>query len=163
MLRRDPRDAAVSLYYSIRYSHQEPPAESGARERFLRCKARLETLTVAEGIRQVTAHSAITEFMATVEFLPRYPQTCLTTYESLVGDFPAWLARVQAHLGWTDKQAASVGEGLAGSVAPPETEDPQQHKRRIRPGNWQEVYDQPLCRLFEDRLGTHLTDAGYTW
>ncbi len=106
---------------------------------------------------------ATRQFMWTVEFLQRYPQTCLTTYETLLEDFPAWLAQVQAHLGWTDEQATSVGAGLEAELRPPEREDPHEHKRRMTPGNWREVFDDRLRRLFEKQLGAHLADAGYGW
>ncbi len=81
----------------------------------------------------------------------------------LTTDFAAWLARVQSHLGWTDEQAARVGHGLEVTVAAPAREDPHRHKRRVTPGNWREVFDDRLHRLFEESIGPDLEAAGYAW
>jgi hypothetical protein len=164
MLRRDPRDAAVSLYYSVRYSHAEPPATDPKwRRRFQERRAMLERLNVQDGITQLTARTAMREFLRTEGFLRRFPATLLTTYERLVGDFPGWLEQVRQHLGWSDELARAIGAGLQDQVKAPPEEDPRRHKRRVTPGNWREVFDDRLCERFERRLGRYLTEAGYGW
>ena len=164
MLRRDPRDAAVSLYYSVRYSHAEPPATDPTwRRRFHQRRTMLEALDVREGIARLTARTAIREFLRTEGFLRRFPATLLTTYETLVGDFPGWLEQVRRHLGWSAELARSIGAGLEDQVKAPPEEDPRRHKRRVTPGNWQEVFDERLSEVFQRRLGRYLTGAGYEW
>lgn len=163
MLRRDPRDVAVSFYYSFAYSHAPPPGNGRASRKFESRRQAIQKMDVPRGIVKYTAKSAIKQFLATVDFLERYPQTCLTTYEQLTTDFSAWLERVRDYMGWTVAQAAAVGEGLEASVQPPEKEDPYQHKRRVRPGNWKEAFTPPLRRLFEKKLGHHLAEGGYEW
>jgi hypothetical protein len=160
MLRRDPRDVAVSLYYSIRFSHTSKTRDP---EGFLNKKSALEQLDVVEGVLQHTSKTAISQFLATRRFLDKHPHTCLTTYEALTTDFPAWRARVIEHMGWSEEDSAKVFAGLVESLAPPKKIDPYKHKRRVTPGNWREVFDERLRELFERRIGRELTAAGYTW
>lgn len=162
MLRRDPRDVACSYYYSWAYSHQPPPGSERREKFFARRKALLE-LGPPEGIFEYSARPAIRQFLTTIEFLERYPQTLLTTYETLVTDFPAWLDAVAEHLGWSQEERERVGRGLEREVAPPPREDPYRHKRRVTPGAWRDHFEPKLERLFERKLGRRLADAGYEW
>jgi hypothetical protein len=160
MLRRDPRDAAVSAYYSRAFSH---PVPAHGAEEFLAERERMQAVEVAEGILKYTAEPIIEEFLATETFLARHPETLLTTYEELVGDFDGWFARVAAFLDWPDELRDLIGRGLAAQVQPPAVVDPMQHRRRVTPGNWKEVFDEPLTVLFRERLGDSLVQAGYGW
>lgn len=160
MLRRDPRDVAVSLYYSIRFSHTSKTRDP---EAFLDRKAALENLDVVEGVLQHTAKTAINQFLATFRFFERYPHTCLTTYESLTTDFPSWRAQIERHMQWTPEQSSKVFAGLDKSLEPPSKVDPHKHKRRVTPGNWREVFDDRVRELYERRIGRELQEAGYHW
>ena len=160
MLRRDPRDVAVSLYYSIRFSHT---TKTRNKKHFLSRKAVLADLDVANGIAEITHKPSIKQFQATEAFLKKHPQTCLTTYEMLVGDLPAWIDRVKNHLQWTDDQAASISRGLAKAVKAPAKADPARHKRRVTPGNWKDVFDDRLREIYDRLIGPELEAAGYLW
>ena len=160
MLRRDPRDVAVSLYYSIRFSHTSKTRDP---EAFLDKKSALENLDVIEGIIQHTSKTAINQFLATNRFIEKYPHTCLTTYETMTTNFPAWRSQVQQHMQWTPEQSDSVFRGLDKSLEPPAKVDPYKHKRRVTPGNWREVFDDRVKDLFERRVGRELKQAGYVW
>jgi hypothetical protein len=160
MLRRDPRDVAVSLYYSVRYSHTTKTRDP---EAFKNKRAILEAMGIVEGIMKHTAETAMSQFIATFDFLQKYPHACLTTYETLTMDFPSWSRQVREYMQWSDEESHAVFDGLDANVAPPETIDPFQHKRRVTPGNWREVFDDQLINLFEKRIGTELAKAGYVW
>ncbi|MHC4990973.1 MAG: hypothetical protein ACYTGC_08325 [Planctomycetota bacterium] len=160
MVRRDPRDAAVSLFYSKAYSHRVPP---GKEQKFLEERARLQAMSPADGIWELTSEEPIEEFRATTRFLERFPQTCLVPYELLVGDFERWYRTVADHLQWSSPLAERIAEGLAATVQPPAAEDPHQHKRRVTPGNWREVFDERLRALFEREIGSEMAQAGYDW
>ena len=160
MLRRDPRDVAVSLYYSIRFSHTSKTRDP---EAFLDRRAALQQLDVVEGILQHTSKTAINQFLTTFRFLEKYPHTCLTTYETLTTDFPAWRSHVQEYMQWTHEQADTIFAGMDKSLEAPAKVDPNKHKRRVTPGNWREVFDERVRALFERRVGRELAEAGYTW
>ncbi|MCK4871408.1 MAG: sulfotransferase domain-containing protein [Phycisphaerales bacterium] len=160
MLRRDPRDAAVSAYYSTAYSHPVPPDRP---EQFLEERRRLIEIGPAKGVLRYKADKIIDEFLATVRFMRSYPRTLLTTYEELVSDFDAWFTRIADHLGWSMDVRSEISRGLAAQVQAPTAEDPSKHVRRVTPGNWRDVFDDALRTVFEERLGDDLLDAGYTW
>ncbi len=160
LMRRDPRDVAVSWYYSAAFSHPIPP---NIAEAYTRRRAELQQLGPLEGIRLHTARDAIDEFKATIRFLEQYPRTCEAPYELLVTDCRAWLDKVITHLNWPRHLIDELTPIFAEAVKPPEREDPHAHRRRITPGNWRAVFDHGLCELFDRELGESLTNAGYTW
>lgn len=160
MLRRDPRDVAVSLYYSIRFSHT---TKTRNRKHFLSRKSVLSDLDVANGIAEITHKPSIKQFQATERFLERYPKTCLTTYEMLVGDLDAWIDMVKNHLDWTDDQTRAISRGLSKALKAPVKADPERHKRRVTPGNWKEVFDDRLREIYDRLIGPEMVAAGYLW
>lgn len=160
LVRRDPRDAAVSLYYSIRYSHGPGTRRP---ERLQEGREKLSALDRTDGLLFRPAPLACRQFRATNDLLAKYPAVLLTSYEELVGDFSGWIARVGAHLDWPAEQTAQIEAALAGALDPPEREDPSQHKRRVTPGNWREIFDDRLVAYFKAELGDALEAAGYAW
>jgi hypothetical protein len=163
MLRRDPRDVAVSFYYSFAFSHTPPPGEGRHVRKFHARRESIRTMDLPTGIVKYTARPAIKQFLATIDFLDRYPQTLLTTYEELVTTPRAWLDRVGAYMDWSDEVVGAIGAHLDDELSPPHEEDPYRHKRRVVPGNWREAFTPRLNRLFEAKLGHHLIEAGYEW
>ena len=161
MLRRDPRDAAISWYYSVAFSHDPNSVENP--DGFQRQRLRFRRLGPTESIRKATAQRAIKEFRETDMFLETYPHTCLTTYETLVSDFSAWMSQVKDYLGWPDEIASRIRTQLEHCVVPPRQEDVMKHKRRVTPGNWKEVFDEPLRAMFEREIGEGMERAGYGW
>jgi len=160
LLRRDPRDVAVSYYYAFAYSHPVPPHR---REPFLARRADMLTMPIRDAIARYAVEPACRQFLATADFLVRHPETCLASYEELMNDFDAWLTRVAAHLDWSATTAGRIGSRVRGALKPPKRERPNRHKRRMTPGNWREVFDEQLRARFEERLGDTLEAAGYTW
>jgi hypothetical protein len=158
MVRRDPRDVAVSLYYSAAHSHPVPPGDPAP---FLARRRRLLELGVSEGIRAETAAPALAEFRQAMDFLDRFPQTLDAPYEQLVIEPDRWLSRVADHLGWATAVVPVLGDALRPCLQPPPRERPDQHKRRITPGNWREVFDDRLCALFQHEAGSLIARAGY--
>ena len=160
LMRRDPRDVAVSWYYSAAYSHPVPP---NIVEAYERRRLELRRLGAIEGIRQHTARDAIAEFRATVRFIEDHPATCQAPYELLVTGTGAWIERVITHLDWPAQLIDELAPAFAAAVASPAREDIHRHRRRVRPGSWQTVFDDNLCALFEREIGDALTSAGYGW
>jgi hypothetical protein len=158
MVRRDPRDAAVSGYFSAAYSHPAPPSQA---DQFHARRERLLQLGLLEGIRQDYAHVAIREYRQCMTFLERFPQTLDVPYELLVTDFPTWIDRVAKYLNWSSSMVSRIAPDLGKEVQAPAQVDHTRHKRRVRPGNWHEVFDDSLSRLFQDELGELLSRGGY--
>jgi len=161
VLRRDPRDAIVSLYYSVAYSHD--PRNVRRPEQWLRLREQLRADGLRDGIKRLVNRAPIKEFKAISSFVRQRPESLVTNYETLVLEFDAWLDALADHLGWDTTQLDRVRDGLSESVRPPERERPEEHKRRVRPGNWRDVFDDELEGVFRDRVGRELEEAGYTW
>jgi len=161
MVRRDPRDVAVSLYYSWANTHL-PPKTDASRQAFFRRRKELRALAVEEAILRWTARPAISEFAATERFLSLFPSTCLMSYEQLVEDFPAWLSRLAYFLDWPPRVTRAL-LSLEDEVRPPSKARPLSHKRLMAPGSWREHFDSRLRRRFTDELGERLAAAGYSW
>ena len=158
LLYRDPRDVAVSLYYSKAFSH---PVNVADPEKFLEERAELQDLGVVEGVRQRTWKGALGEFRQIRRIESENPQALSTRYEDLVSDPELWVATVGKHLGWSTKTASIVHRASAKSFEPPTDEDVFQHKRRITPGNWREIFDEDLIAQFQEAAGDQLAAAGY--
>lgn len=157
-VQRDPRDAAVSLFYSKAYSHTTRVLNE---ERFVEERERLRTMSPREGVRELTARPAIAEF-SKLHQLHQEVGGLMTRYEDLVTDPAAWFAAVGAHVGWHDDFTAELTSLFEPSFNPPDAEDPLKHKRRITPGNWTEVFDDELLAEFESKMGDLMSANGYT-
>ncbi|MEE9413967.1 MAG: sulfotransferase domain-containing protein [Acidimicrobiales bacterium] len=160
VLRRDPRDAAISLYYSKVFSHSSQVRDP---EKLLREREELGEIGVYEGVLQKTARAAMREFNLMSDFIDECPWALVTTYEKLVTDYATWLEGVAEYLGWDIAQTQDLYDRTKVSFDPPDVEDPNQHKRRITPGNWQEIHTPELQRLYERLGGERLEQAGYRW
>lgn len=158
-LHRDPRDAAVSLYYSTAFSHSLAVPDA---DRFLQFRDRLQGTSVTEGVKLCTK-PAINEFLAMIELGQRYPGAMVSSYEEMVGDYQSWLARFSAHVGWSKRTLKKVAEVTGDPFIPPSDVDASQHRRRVTPGNWREVFDDELRETFEEACGAEMKAAGYTW
>ena len=161
VLRRDPRDAIVSLYYSVAYSHS--PRNVRRPEQWLRLREQLRADGLGDGLKRLVNRAPIKEFRAIASFVREHPGALVTSYETLVIEPHAWLSEVGAYLGWDKTQRTRIGKRLAKTVRPPYKVRPDRHKRRVLPGNWREVFDDELESVCRDRVGPELEEAGYTW
>lgn len=159
ILYRDPRDAAVSMYYSQAFSH--PILECEADQR-LAVRRELTQMHVADGVAQVSG-SVIREFLDVQRLQQTLPNALPLSYEELVGDYAAWLEKLRQHLGWRRGPTRRIYAATKGSFDVPDVEDRNVHKRRIKPGNWRDVFDDRLVELFESSCGPEMRTAGYHW
>lgn len=159
VVRRDPRDVAVSLYFARAVSHT-PPA--GSQERFLETRKSLLEIGPRTGVRRV-AKGAMREFHEQNEIIAARPDALLTTYAELVTDYRGWIDRVGEFLDWTLDERQQIFNLTRNAFDLPLLVDPKQHVRRITPGNWLE-YDNPRLReRFEELGGDALREWGYEW
>lgn len=157
-IERDPRDAAVSLFYSKAFSHTTNVLN---KERFLEDRRRMQEMTPREGVMELTARYAIAEFSKLHEFHDEHGGLLLR-YEDLVTEPGAWFDSLGKYAEWPQELTDAVTAEFSGSFVPPETADPLQHKRRITPGNWREVFDDELEADFDAKIGARLKASGYS-
>lgn len=159
LMHRDPRDAAVSMYYSMAFSHTTSVRNPDA---FLQRREELQTMSVADGVARL-AKPVINEFLLINRIAAEHPQCWMSTYEELVGDYDSWIKTFGEFSGWSPADIAAIYEQSHHSFTPPEVEDSSKHIRRISPGNWKEIFDDRLRELFEDQCGEAMAEAGYHW
>lgn len=157
-VQRDPRDVAVSLFYSKAYSHTTNVIN---KDRFVQDRERMQEMSLREGVWEFTARQSIAEFTKLHKLHDQFGGL-LVRYEDLVTEPSKWFQSVGDHAEWPDELTESVISRFSNSFTPPEAQDPLQHKRRITPGNWQEVFDRRLERLYERRIGELMQANGYT-
>jgi len=156
-VQRDPRDAAVSLFYSKAYSHTKRVPDKA---KFLEDRKRLQALSPIDGVREMTARPAIAEF-SRLHKLHDDHGGLMTRYEDMVTTPDAWFRRVGEFVGWPDEFISALSKKFADSFKPPSTERANKHKRRITPGNWEEIFDDEMCGFFDDEVGDLLLANGY--
>lgn len=159
LMYRDPRDAAVSMYYSMAYSHTSSVRNP---EAFLKRREELQGMSVADGVAHL-AKPVINEFLLINRIAESYPDAWLCSYEDLVGDYRNWIRRLAKFVEWPTEDMREIYRRSKRSFNPPEVEDASKHVRRISPGNWTEVFDDRLRDLFETECGEQMRQAGYTW
>ena len=156
-VQRDPRDAAVSLFYSKAYSHTIKVLNQ---DKFVEERERLQNMTPTEGVRELTYRPAIAEF-SKLHQLHEEHGGLMTRYEDLVTAPHEWFRSVGDFVGWDDAFIETLIDRFAASFAPPDIADPLKHKRRITPGNWREVFDDELIADFDAKVGDRLRANGY--
>jgi hypothetical protein len=120
----------------------------------------LRKFSLRDGIKAKTADIAIREFKELSNIVATYPNIILTRYENMVTDFVRWIDRLAGDLR-LDVNCSRFYPLNKEFVV--EQEDVTRHKRRVKPGNWMEVFDAELQQYFKNELGPLLEDAGYQW
>ncbi len=166
VVRRDPRDALISLYYSLAVSHN-PNRIEGDPDVFAQTRQNLQGQDVCAGLKSLVGTSGMDvttqEFMECTRLVTSHPEICDLPYELLLNKPRKWLKKfVQfANLGqFVDRQWTA---DMLQHLQPPKQEDPTRHKRRMRPGNWVEVFDDELRNMVEERVGPRMHQFGYVW
>lgn len=156
---RDPRDVAVSTYYSLAYSHPLLPGEDPrariARQRAMRQQG-LKQWTIEEGLPV-----AEMELRAALSLSQRSSGVRLFKYEEMVTDWPVFLRGLFRWFGVGEELDEKYLE-LSGEFNP-KGEDILSHKRQVRPGNWRRLFDSGLEQAAREIIGTSLGSAGYSW
>ena len=165
VMRRDPRDALVSLYYSLAISHDLNATERG-KEAMNSARTTLASQGVRDGLKTMLTKSmngTITEFLHCTDLIASGDNVIDLPYEMLINDRYQWLHRFVKGAGLSDIVNDRWIEEMANHLTPPEKEDPTSHKRRMRPGNWVDVFDDELKDMVTSSLGGRLEQFGYAW
>ena len=163
LLVRDPRDALVSEYFSIAYSHGLPDAEDGdggVRAEFLA----MRRAALATPIATVVLERAASMNQAFIEYAGAAadPLTRVYRYEDVILDKRPWLADMAAHFGWRADMPGLV-EGMMGwADKVPASEQDHAFIRRVIPGDHREKLSASVIAELDAALRPAMELFGYS-
>ena len=159
-LQRDPRDAAISRYFSVAFSHTPPPTTDT--DAFLKRRDELVDLGPDGGMLRMVKPT-MDEFEHFHRIVDSRTDALLTSYETMITDYRGWLYEVGRFVGWTTPEQERIFAQTKDALEFPVVGDPGEHVRRITPGNWRR-YDRPKIRMaFDERAGELMAKSGYSW
>lgn len=161
LLVRDPRDMAVSMYFSTLLSHPKPGASADREDRNLLMPRRAEAKEM--GIdRFVIAYCGgfYQEILQTYRKIALLPSMKVFRYEDVVYRKMAWAQDICSHYGWTISD-----EQLEAAVAQvdmfPDKERPDQHIRQVHPGNYKQKLEAKTIHYIEETCAAEMKFFGY--
>ena len=134
ILVRDPRDALVSHYYSIRQSHVLP-AKGNNRRNMLKAREQAANTGIDQFITQVRRGKFICKTMLSLSRL-NGPDTHVYKYEDVIFNKAAWLRDMLSRIDIGQLDDGLIEETAARNDVVPEDEDPSRHIRQVKPGNY---------------------------
>lgn len=151
LLVRDPRDIAVSFYFSMAKSHTVP--QSGeAKQAILDLRARAEQGDVVQFILGGSVNpvfSNLTKFTHQVQVLKGFKTF---RYEDIIFSKREWCAQIAQSLD-IDLPPATLDQIADRHDVRPSTESPDQHVRQVTPGNYKKYLDERALTYIESRCG----------
>lgn len=168
VMRRDPRDALVSMYYSKAFSHNEKAILVSSRSDLAQAnRNRYQEMGIYNWLESVLANLAngeiLDEFKFCARILADHREVVDLPYEQLINDPQEWLTTLVKHAGFDRIVGEAWYSEMKKHLVAPETEDIYQHKRRVTPGGWKEVFDDHLSDLLKKRVGEQMEQLQYGW
>lgn len=155
---RDPRDIAVSLYFSLRQSHSLPkPGKS--LDLLLEVRKTVEAMDIDEFVLTDQAAAALRN---TESFAPYWGGENCTfyRYEDVIFEKRRWVAQIAESLG------AEISEETCNLIADrhdlrPENENPNAHVRTVTPGDYRKKLSAESIQHIEDSHPVFFDMMGY--
>lgn len=160
LLVRDPRDAVVSHYFSIRDSHPLPPKESALYRSMLARREEAKAAQVDDWVMNNVRGIAqtMTNYVAR-GFLGR-PNVLLCRYEDVIYRKRAWVDDMLSWYGWSVRQ--NVVDRIVRTFDTfPLHPDPARHVRQVHPGNHRQVLKSATCAALDEKFAEILDQYGY--
>jgi len=165
LLVRDPRDALVSEYFSVAYTHSVPQAatgapEAGVRARFLADREAAQRMAIADFVIQRAPELNRTM----LEYQPCLadPRLRVFRYEDVILKKRQWVADICVQFGWPPPGAADLDGMMSWSDVVPEAERERAFIRRVLPGDHLEKLDGETIRTLDRILAPSMELFGYS-
>ncbi len=168
IMRRDPRDALVSMYYSRAFSHSEKSMLTVvASDKLDQRRNNMRKMGVYKWIEQLLVNpksqEIIEEFSRCALVLEQRPDVIDLPYEQLINEPRQWLEAFVSHSGFESIVDDQWFDEMCENLKPPVEIDNFQHKRRVKPGNWKEIFDNNLAEIMKNRVGSTMEQLQYQW
>jgi len=144
---RDPRDMAVSLYFSMRDSHPLPMA-GPMRESISSVRVIANTIDVSSFVCQGHADKMLVRLAPFARQAQALPGFRIFRYEDIIWEKRSWCAEIARCL------HMDLPEDVLNNIADrhdvrPDTERPTEHIRQVKPGNFRAHLDEQAIRYVE--------------
>lgn len=151
-LMRDPRDAIVSHYFSLRSSHPSPGQGHGPANIEFNYK---KAMSISMDLDSFVARKETVSFFQGI--YQRYNDLILKNdiiiyrYEDVVYRKYEWICDIVKSIG-VDLDHSSIQEILLKNDIRPQTEDVTKHIRQVSPGNFRHLLDIKTIELLNDKF-----------
>lgn len=158
-LLRDPRDAIVSFYFSMKKSHS-PPGDGPAREAFLAKRAHIDSLNIDEFVQQGNGLFIFENMRTFLEWSKSLPNSTLFRYEDIVFEKRAWVNSI-AEIFNLKVSTPKLNEIADKYDIIPSEEKPNEHIRQVKPGNYKKHLSKRSIEYIEDNFGDLIIGLSY--
>jgi hypothetical protein len=134
LLVRDPRDMLVSLYFSIKISHDIPNAKTDFTDQMRKRREDARNQDI-ETFVKLNSEKVLVRYKEYMDFLLPLKNVRVFRYEDVIFEKYRWLEEMIDFLGGSLKKEV-VKEIAQRHDIFPSSENPQQHIRQVSPGNF---------------------------
>lgn len=163
LLVRDPRDMAVSLYYSLLKSHVLPEQDSGggAAQDLKAARASLHDADISDWAERsaTVQYTRMFEGYVAQGFMWR-PNVAIFRYEDVIFQKSEWITDICEWFEW-DIPGPIRQKVAAQFDIRPDSERPDQHIRQVTPGNHRQHLTEGAVAAIEGSLGQYMKLFGY--
>lgn len=158
VLIRDPRDCVCSLYFSSKSSHVIPKSGS-ARDMMTEYRSILENLSINDFVLRGECDWSLRNYNKILTLVDR-SDVVLYRYENVVFDKTRWINALCRELDVTlpSEQVAQIAEK---HDIVPKVENPQQHVRRVTPGDYRNKLSPEAIAYVEAKCSGYFTKELY--
>ncbi|MCB1342351.1 MAG: sulfotransferase domain-containing protein [Pseudooceanicola sp.] len=155
---RDPRDVAVSYFFSMSKSHVIPEG-GAAREDMLRMRDAAAQSDLDSFIQRGMANNVLRNIQSFAQYLGT-PDTVFYKYEDIIFAKEPWVAQIAADLGISVPQDDIARIARRHDIIP-EQENPNAHIRSVKPGGWREKLSPQSVAFIEEKFPLFFEKYGY--
>lgn len=162
MLVRDPRDMAVSMYFSTMLSHPAPGAakeSSGGKADEMPRRAEALRMDIDTFIRTYCGFY-YRDLMSKFIEVAALPRVRIFRYEDVIYAKRRWADDICAHYGW-EIPAEVLDQAVSKIDVFPDKEKPADHVRQVHPGNYKAKLQPETIRWIEDTCAKEMDFFGY--
>lgn len=150
VLVRDPRDIAVSYYFSVAKSHTIPEA-GDVRERMLDQRRSANDVDINTFVRSGRCDFVLSNMRALMRLLESDPECRVYRYEDVIFRKREWVADIAQVCGF-DLDEATMNEIADRHDIRPDEENPDAHIRQVTPGNFRQHLNEAAQNSLEKRF-----------
>lgn len=160
LLVRDPRDAAVSSYFSGLYSHPRPGEGGGIAQKFDARRAAFAQETPSSAILNGRMNVLFDNQLSVANYKRDMSHLTCMRYEDIIFDKKTFVSDI------VDWFGAELGPAKVTAIAErfdvvPTEEDPFSHIRQVKPGNYKKHLNEQATSYIEEYCRDFFISFGY--